>query len=146
MACSTVTSALIFVAIVLAILALMYATGFWSTKKKNVKVDVFLLGADWCGNCRNFDPEWQKFQEAKSSLAGHGYEITAHKIDCSKDSKIAQNPIYNHIVPGSGNSEPRPVTGFPTVIAKTEGKPAIDIRPTNTEGADQLLTNIRNMF
>lgn len=135
--------ALVALAVVAGILVVIWAVRRLTRPPK--QIDVYLFSAEWCGACKSFAPEWDKFEgEAKLTSGTGTYLVRTHKVDCSSISKdaLATDSKFKY----TQNGKQRTVDSFPTVIARSEGHPAVDIRPNNSENHKQLMTNIQKMF
>jgi thiol-disulfide isomerase/thioredoxin len=73
------------------------------------EINVTLLHADWCGHCKSFKPEWQKF--AKDFKNVDGVNVNDYE---SNDPNFADNSTINGT----------PIAGFPTVKISVNGKDA----------------------
>lgn len=81
----------------------------------SITIDGTLYHAKWCGHCRNFLPEWEKFKEQVEAIGGkHGnIKITTHEFE---DTQLSRDK------PVTINGQP--IGGFPTlkITVKQNGK------------------------
>ena len=85
---------------------------------------IMLFHADWCGHCKKFMPEWMKFEEKH----GNNVKITKHEVSEDGTSELAKK--YK-------------VQGFPTVIAKKNGK---DQQYTGERTVDALTNFVNSLL
>lgn len=94
-----------------------------------IEIDTVLYHADWCGFCKIFMPEWNKFQNEVKSLSDNGVTFTAKSIEESSLDKGEMPKINGH-----------EIRGFPTV--KTTIRVDDDIQEIEYNGSrksDELL-------
>lgn len=72
----------------------------------SITIDGTLYHARWCGHCRNFLPEWEKFKNQIKSINGihNNIKITTHEFE---DTQISRDK------PATINGQP--IAGFPTL-------------------------------
>ena len=108
-----------------------YKNKYLSLKYKNneinqtggseIKKDVFLFKADWCGHCKGFLPSWKKLKEDYGSK----YNFITYDSEKNKDEIKNWN-----------------IEGFPTIIVK-KGKDAMEyVGPNEYNSVLSFIENI----
>lgn len=83
-------------------------------------ITVMLFKADWCGHCKNFNPEWQKFKNIHSNCK---------EYDADKNHK--ENKEFN-------------VNSYPTILVKVNDEKPIQY--TGERTSDALETYVNSLY
>jgi thiol-disulfide isomerase/thioredoxin len=95
----------------------------------SVTIDGTLYHASWCGHCKNFLPEWNKFKQQIQSLNGKhkGIRITTHEYE---DKNL---PVDGATIKGEQ------IKGYPTLkITVTQNGKSNEIEYEGKRNAKEL--------
>ena len=98
-------------------------------------VDSTLFHANWCGHCKTFMPEWEKFKKQIENQGGshNGVNITFHEYESSTVDKD----------PSLGKINGKDLRGYPTIrITVSSGKKSIEYEYDGKRNVDELLNHI----
>lgn len=85
--------------IIFALIAYKYKNTKLETTQGNLnKKQVILYYADWCGHCKQFKPEWEKFKKIAKNVTTKEFTCDNNKNGCDK------------------------IKGYPTIIILNNGK------------------------
>lgn len=98
-----------------------------------VTVDSTLLFAEWCGHCKTFKPEWEKFKKIINTQKGSNINVTFHEYE---NNIIDKNPTLGKI---NGKN----IQGYPTIkITVSSGNQKIEYEYDGKRNANELLQHI----
>jgi len=95
-----------------------------------------LYYAHWCGHCKRFEPEWDKFAE-KIEEAGGKLNNVKINVDKIEDNKIEK---------GSALINGKEIRGYPTVkisVTKKGGKP-VEYEYSGKRDVESLIDHFTN--